>query len=541
MKRREEANAAVARDIARHRLFEGVRRLGLAVSGGADSVALLHLMMPLCREAGIEAVVLHLDHGLRGAASAADRDFVRELAGAAGLRCRTAEGAVPRGRGKSLEMAARELRLAFYRACARAEHLDAIATGHHADDVVETLLLRLARGAGATGLAGLRPVSLLGSGPGRLRLIRPLLSIRRETLRSWLRTQGLTWREDASNLDTGIARNAVRRLLPLMEQVWRGFIDRVARSAEILRAEDDYLEGAAAEWLRAQGDLAGLALDRLTVLPLAMQRRVLRAWLIGQGHEQAIGFETVERLLAQASRRAPRQMLLSGHLRVRRQGDRLVVVKDAPHSLRIPGERVLPVPGAIVWGDVRAVAKLAPGVTRESGRIGRLPAACSLNPVALAGRALVLRARRPGDRIGPLGMRGTRKLQDILVDAKVPEEARDRLPLLTCGGQLVWVPGYRVAREFAVSDPDAPAVQICLKRVGRDACRAVVVRRRRVSDRPPSAPSDALGSQTRTMRNVRPSLSRALARASSTKLTTKLATKRKTPGGEPGRIIFVKQ
>ncbi len=458
---------AVRRLVARHGLLDGVRRLGLAVSGGADSVALLHLLAPHCRAAGIAPVVLHLDHGWRGAASAADLEFVRQLAADAGLPCRTGRPRPEtRRKKKSPEMAARDLRLGFYRACAAIEKLDAIATGHQADDVVETLLLRLARGAGAAGLSGLRPLSEIEVGGASLRLVRPLLEARREELRQWLRARSLTWREDASNGDTAIARNAVRlRLLPLLEQAWRGrFAHGAAQSAGILRAEDAMLEELAAAWLRARSRSGTLRLDLLLAEPLALRRRVLRAWLLARGCSQAMGFATVERLLEKAARAGDWSLTLPGELLLRcRDGQLLPPAITPPVMLR--GEIALPVPGVAELGDVRASAALGPGVARALRPIGALPASCSLAPEALAGKALVLRMRRAGDRIAPLGLRGSRKLQDILVDAKVPVELRDRLPLLCCDGAPIWIPGYRVARAFAVRDSRRAAVQVSFERI----------------------------------------------------------------------------
>ena len=206
--------------IAANSLLAGVRRLGLAVSGGSDSLSLFHLMAPLCREAGIEPVALNFDHAIPGEHSDEDAAFVRDEAARLGVAFHgeVAEG-VRQGGGRSLEMAAREARLAFYRRAASLYHLDAIATGHQADDVAETLLLRLLRGAGAAGLSGLRPRSELpppAGGDGRpLVIVRPLLAIRRAELRDWLRQKGLAWREDPSNANESSPRNGVRHsILP---------------------------------------------------------------------------------------------------------------------------------------------------------------------------------------------------------------------------------------------------------------------------------------------------------------------------------------
>ncbi len=244
--------ARVAAWVARQRWLGGVRRLGLAVSGGADSVALLHLLLPLCRAAGVEPVVLHFDHRLRGAAAAADARFVARLAQRLGVASQLGRAEVPPGRPAagahlSVEMAARAARQSFFRAAARVGRLDAIATGHTADDVAETLLLRLARGSGATGLSGLRPEHAVAG----VRYLRPLLECTHQELCNWLRGRRQVWREDASNGDESIPRNRVRRVvLPWLEQHWTPALRAMlVQSATILRDEDALLETLARQEL----------------------------------------------------------------------------------------------------------------------------------------------------------------------------------------------------------------------------------------------------------------------------------------------------
>lgn len=479
MKPARKVNPASPDDLHRHMqevvargvLLAGVRRLGVAVSGGADSVALLYLLLPLCRRSGISPVILNFDHGLRGAASAADSAFVRQLADKHGLACHSATGEVKAGRGLSLEMAAREARLDFYFDSARVAALDAIATGHHADDVAETLLLRLARGAGAGGLAGLRPCSVLTRRSQKLRLIRPLLGIPRDTLREWLRAQGLPWREDASNLDTSIARNAVRhQILPYMaKQLGSPVTARLVQSAELLRADDEALDALAGDWLARHaaeplpGHAAGsptLPVYGLATQPVALQRRILRRWLMDQGHAAATGFAPIEALREALDQPAEWRLTLPGNLHLGVRAGHLGVLAPPRAAPPVAAPLHLPVPGEAAWPGLRITARLACGILREPAHLGQWPAACSLDREAVGNHPLTLRTRRPGDRIAPTGMAGTRKLQDILVDAKLPREARDQLPLLFCGDTLAWVPGYRVARELAVRGDSAPAIHI---------------------------------------------------------------------------------
>ena len=292
--------ARVARFIADKGLFDAVSRLGLAVSGGSDSISLLHLLAPLCREAGIVPVVLNFDHAIPGEHSDVDAAFVRDEAARLGLEFfGEVSGGIVSGGGRSLEMAAREARQAFFRRAADHLALDAVATGHQADDVAETLLLRLLRGAGAAGLAGLRPRSVLPpqapDGRKSLTIIRPLLEIQREELRAWLRGRGLGWCEDPSNANEAIPRNEVRRsILPALARRGSGqseTIRQLARSADILREEDDYLDGVAAVWLAAAARDGNLPRARLLgEQPLAIARRVARMWLLSHlGGDAAFG------------------------------------------------------------------------------------------------------------------------------------------------------------------------------------------------------------------------------------------------------------
>ena len=208
-------------------------KVGLAVSGGADSTALLVLMAELRVTHGFEAVVLHVDHGLRKE-SAGDAAFVERLAARFGLPFHALRTKVVRRRGESVEMAARRVRLGFFADCMKRFHLDCIATGHQMEDVAETFLLRLARASGAEGLAGLKPVSFVDG----IVFIRPLLNVSGADLRAFLRMRGLVWREDATNADVSIPRNKVRHvILPfLARELDPKIVAHICRSAAYLRS-----------------------------------------------------------------------------------------------------------------------------------------------------------------------------------------------------------------------------------------------------------------------------------------------------------------
>jgi tRNA(Ile)-lysidine synthase len=461
-----QANGVAARmeaTLTRHKLLRGVKRLGVAVSGGADSTALLRLLAPFCRERKIELVALHLDHGLRGAASAADARFVKKLAEKRSVRFLTSCAENLEISGKSLEMAAREARQQFFQQAAKAHKLDVIATGHTADDVAETLLLRLARGGGATGLAGLRPRHAVEG----VTYIRPLLDCSHVELCAWLRKSRQPWREDASNGDEDIPRNFVRhQVLPWMEREWRADIrPRLAQSAAILRDEDALLDELArpVAATRTPDELRIKKPERVSV---ALMRRVIRNWLMDVGHADATGWETVERLRAMMEQGTAWRMTLPGDVQASGKGG-VVRLARAKKITKQQETRVISIPGVVCVAGVRVAARRARGIVRTIGLVGALPSACTLDAAALRGRTLVVRTRQSGDRIRPLGLNGSKSVQDLLVDAKVPQAQRDRLPLLVVDDEIVWVPGYRVAQKFAVCGPRAASVRIEMKREGR--------------------------------------------------------------------------
>ena len=459
--RSENVAETMRRDILRRRLFSGVSRLGVAVSGGADSVALLHLLSPLCREAGIPITVLHFNHGLRREATE-DACFVNRLAdslhipflsGSATTDLKTCPG-------ESTEMAARTARMAFFARCAGQANLDAIATGHQADDVAENVLLRLARGAGATGLSGLRPRSPLSG--TRVLLIRPLLSVSGRALRDWLTRNRLDWREDATNRDATIPRNFVRNvLLPQLEKTWLPDVRaRLCQSAEALREDDALLETLARqarETLEVDGALTVSSLRRQ---PEALQRRILRQWLFERNLADSAGQATVLALLERCADSDDWNHPLPGGVLAGCRNDRLRILRahESP-----PEAATVPIPGSLRWGSLEIIADLNQGVCTCADGTGRYPAICSLALGAVAKAPLRIRSRHPGDRIAPTGLDGSKKIQDLFVDEKIPEERRDQIPLLTCGDEIVWVPGYRIARAFAVPSPDAPCLRISVR------------------------------------------------------------------------------
>jgi tRNA(Ile)-lysidine synthase len=401
----------------------------VAVSGGPDSTALLAALAELASGRGLGLTAAHVDHGLRGAEGAAEADAVAALATRLGVpfvRC-----AVTVSAGPDLEARARRAR---YQALARvAQEVGArrIVTGHTQDDQVETVLLRLVRGAGRRGLGAMRPV--------RGRLWRPLLAATRADVRRFLAERGLGFAVDRTNADLRHARNRVRRLLvPLLRAEFNPRLGpALAALAERLRDEDDFLAAAAAG--RARELVAGEHLrTAVAEEPPALARRIVRSWL-ERGARRGVGAVHVARVLALAAGGARGAVAIPGPARVVREGEVLV---------RRPGRAATPSSFAFEIGPGRTVVHPAGGWrvafsaarARGAGEARAAGVAHALFDADALPGGLVLRSPAPGDRVRLLAG-GTRKLQDVLVDAKVPRETRALLPVLAAGAEILWVPG----------------------------------------------------------------------------------------------------
>jgi tRNA(Ile)-lysidine synthase len=394
--------------VKRHAMLAAGQRGLVAVSGGADSLALLLALHDL----GASLAVAHLDHGLREA-SAADAAFVRTTAAQLGLECvveRRDVTAYRRERKLSLEAAAREVRYTFLRETAAKLGAGAIFLGHTADDQVETLLLRLIRGAGAAGLRGMQASEGL--------LCRPLLAVWREDVEAYLRQKGVEWREDASNLDPRFLRNRVRHeLLPLLATMNPGIKPVLLREAVILGQRQAQVE---AEVLRRFGLNArqiGAALEGKPVVLKGVR-------------EPGASEATTLTLTLSRPRERGQQVSFDQKL-------------PLPGMVRLPGV-----------GTLRAKAV-------ELRRLPEPEPAVEYVDLEQTGAELRVRGRRPGDRFVPLGMSGSKKLQDFLVDEHVPLEQRDSLPLVaTSAGAIVWVVGMRIDERFKVTPGTSTAIRL---------------------------------------------------------------------------------
>lgn len=458
--------------VRKYRLFQRGARLLVAFSGGADSTALLHALAVGLKEWELRLVAAHLHHGIRGAEADADAEFAQLTAWRLGVPCvikRVDVRARAVRTGESLEMAARSARLEFFREVVQSHGAEAVAVGHTLDDAAETFLLKLLRGSSLAGLGGLAPVSVVEG----IRLVRPLIEIGRQEIESFLRAHCICWREDSTNRDLSILRNRVRQvLLPLLERDFQPRIREIlARTAEGLRGDWEWIEPmicqASAEAAISETALSAEGLRRM---PTALRRHVLARWLRRAGvppaELDAALIQAVDRMVCEKEAAA---VDAGGLVRIE-VGDGLLRAKNlkvaADFSVNVVAPPVeLPVPGDVYWSPagVRIRAERGRGIIRpRRGPIGRAPAEAAIRPPE-PGEVLVVRPPWPGARISPIGLTGRVKLQDLFVNEKVPRAARARVPVVACGNEVVWVPGYGVSRSWRVPSEEAPCVRLKLE------------------------------------------------------------------------------
>ncbi len=452
-------------------LLRGASRVLIGVSGGPDSMALLCLFTEL-RDTGAlrpfpDLLAGHVHHGLRGREADLDEQLVRDAAQARGIECLVVRGdvaGVAARKRLSREVAARAIRYEAFRGWSSERGVDAIALAHHLDDQAETVLLRAARGTGIRGLAGIPRERRLGE-EGETRIIRPLLGWRRVSLLEFLAERGQSFRSDESNKDLGIPRNVIRHeVLPTLEgRVHPGVAASLARLAAIAgkAAEDSRLLGARAleeariTWPGSGVRLSVGALRRWPptivheALSLALLEafswtgrelswrttQVVRGWIAGGGPAEA-------RLDLAPGGRSP------GAARIElRYG--ILCITAAGEPLQ-PGEAVsLAIPGSVLWlgWKVTAHEEAVTALENEaSGCLERVDA----DRVREAG-GLCVRSRREGERFWPLGASGPKKLKEFFRERRVPPEERDGAPLVSAGGEIVWVVGHRIGQPFRLT------------------------------------------------------------------------------------------
>ena len=414
METRRSVTAKMADIINKLYLPPQCRRVLCAVSGGADSVCLLHLLNENRERLGIELRAAHFEHGIRGGESLRDAAFVKALCESLGVELYTGSGDTPayaREMGMSMEEAARELRYAFLERAAEQLDCDFIATAHNADDNAETVIFNLARGSGARGLGGIPPQ--------RGNIIRPLLSVTRREIEEYIDGRGIEHITDSTNLSDDYSRNLIRhQVLPVLKSINPGFAGAVGRTAALLRQDEDCLDAMARRFL--EENLRDGAVDCTALLSLhgALSSRVLRLMC-----PQSLSAAHVQALMELAAGEGLGFCDVPG-LRVRREQGRLCFhageAAGLPERLLPPGETV-PLPEAGVALEIKEEV--------YSGEIHDLFKTYLVKCESICGQ-LICSSRRPGDKISPQGRNCTKSLKSIFVEKKMTQRERDLCPVI---------------------------------------------------------------------------------------------------------------
>jgi tRNA(Ile)-lysidine synthase len=420
----------------------------VAVSGGADSMALLLALFQLRAVYNMTLIVAHVNHQLRGEESERDALFVEQQAVRLGLpfhHVRIDVKALQRSAGMSVQQAARALRYHFFHTLHHSLDATRIALGHTADDQAETLLMRFVRGSGPAGLAGIPAV--------RLPFIRPLLAVSRPTIYAYLQSERCPWVEDSSNAHTVYLRNRVRHdLLPKLGQYNPRIVRRLSELADMLRADNQVLEQQVDEW--AVQTLAWQVRSGVEIrcrlfrlAPVAIQRRLLRRALEALiASPEAVGFRHVESLRQfVVSGDGERRYRLPGQIDAERHTE-TVRLWNASRAPTIPDILALPVPGKVdvVTLNIRLTAE----IINKPYHLNQMTSQWALLDLDHTLCPLHVRFRQPGDRFYPLGAPGSKKLQDFFVDSRIPRVERPYVPLVVSNHEIVWVVGYRIAEPF---------------------------------------------------------------------------------------------
>jgi tRNA(Ile)-lysidine synthase len=440
--------------IEKHRLVSSGDCVLVAVSGGPDSVALLYLLYDLSEELEFRLEVAHLQHGIRGEEAEADAVFVAGLAAKLGLPFHLKQINLPQMRAETgkgnLESLARDERYRFFSDVARRRGIGKIATAHTEDDQAETALMWFLRGSGMKGLGGMAPARRLqirgGKALNECVIIRPLLDVSKVEILQFLTEKHLTYRLDRSNLDPVFLRNWIRLdLIPqLKERIDPRLPSRLARQAELIRDEEQLLDGLAHKELDATRTRAGINSGLLLKHGKAMQRRLLRVWIEEtRGHLRGLDFQRVEEILDLITVGPPQSRLsIPGDWELVKEYEALTLEKRSRglgrlcpcYSYEIQIGTELRIREAGLRIQTREISPPLPGLPHNFMEAGFDIACLAAN--------LKLRNFRHGDRFQPLGMAGHKKVKDLFIEKKVPRSIRASLPLLVLGDEVIWIPGY---------------------------------------------------------------------------------------------------
>jgi tRNA(Ile)-lysidine synthase len=458
----------VNKTIQRYHLLNRGDRLIVGVSGGVDSMVLLHLLYRYCQPCSISLVVAHVNHGLRPGEAEKEAALVQKESERLGLLFEYGYfdvKAFQKATGCSLQDGARRVRFHFFNSLLKKYRANKIALGQNADDQVETVLLRLIRGAGLQGLKGILPVR-------EGRVIRPLLEVWREEIESFAKEKGISYLLDSSNLKDRYLRNRVRHhLIPLIEKDYQhGFKEIVLKTSAILREENDYLEkGAEDAYLKIvheKEDGLFLRFSEYQRLHEAIQWRVV-CKMMNRIHDEEWLLEDQEglegHLIFEKLRHSPPSFLLElphGIFLEKRYDE--ILLRRGRVEVIPPFEVELVSPGRTFIKEIGKEVSIEETSKNDEFRYRDRSLETAFLDYQNLQFPLRIRNFRPGDRFRPLGARGSQKLKEFFIDHKIPRFERPKVPLLLSGGMIAWVIGHRIDERFKVTDSTQKILKIMI-------------------------------------------------------------------------------
>ncbi len=456
-----------------NRLIACRKTLLVAVSGGPDSVCLLHILKNLQSTLGIKLHVAHLDHQLRGKESAGDAVYVTEQATKLGIPATIGKRdvlAYQKEHSMSLEEAAREVRSQFLAEVASAIGADRVAVGHTLDDNVETILLHLVRGSGTRGMRGLQPLTQWQLDGKKLIIVRPLLEVRRDETVEYCRHFNLQPHLDSTNLSLAPLRNRVRlELLPLLKKYNPQVIEALLRTARIAGDDINFLEKEVKRlWPRVasqQGETIVLDKKALLKLHSSLQRYLLRLGIENLvGNLKDIEARHIEELIQALSKPAGKQIRLPYGLLFTIDYDRFLMGKD-PSALSpfpvLDGEQLINIPGKTVipgWLIQASIIKPDKSISTTDNFTAYFD-------YAQVKGQLRVHPRKRGDRFQPLGMKEMKKVAEFMIDARIPHDWRARLPITCDKEKVLWVVGYRIDERVKVTEDTKLVLRLKFERI----------------------------------------------------------------------------
>ena len=468
---------SVKKTIERFRMFDPGDRVGVATSGGADSVALLHVMDRIAEDLNLTLIIIYLNHGLRGEESNREDEFVRRLGDSMKILVESRKISIPsiREREKgSLEDVCRKERYKFFEEVAKNYNLNKIALGHNLNDQAETVVMKFLRGSGLEGLRGILPVR-----DGIY--VRPLLEVSREEILFFLRGEGAEYITDSSNMDNRYLRNRIRNeLIPELKELYNPrLVENVGRMSNILRLENDFIEKCVdktlSDWnINSCEEGVKIDIPNLKSLHPALQFRVIKTILDDiSSSKKGIGYIHVKSVIDLIEGGRPNGLLdLPAGVAIRREYDNLVILKDerfdtkvsSPltmkndknkgrkgdkrkvndyyyHHIEIPGSVNIEEKGMKIAFDLM-----------DTGPFDYSSGSTVFIDYSVISFPLVIRNIRPGDRIQPFGLKGTKKVKSLFIDEKVPRNERGKIPLLVDQESVLWIPGVRLSDRAKVTN-----------------------------------------------------------------------------------------